>query len=291
MIWLFTIFVKILSAFVVLLPRKVQLFLGDILGLTWFYLVPIRRKTVLENLALAFPALTKADRFRLAGRNYRHYGRSFIEFLMLPQLNQTLFERIFDVEGFYHYQVASREGKGVFLLTLHVGNWEMMSATCGFLKIPLHVITKKFKARSLNQIWTHLRLDRGIKLIREEKSTFDILRALRQGGAVGFILDQFMGPPVGVRTSFFGHETGTAAALALFADRTRAPVVPVYNIRQPNGRLKIIFEPPVTFMEQGSTDKNISFMTQKYTSKIEQIVKAYPEQWLWLHRRWKPFRE
>ncbi len=100
-----------------------------------------------------------------------------------------------------------------------------------------------------------------------------------------------MGPPVGVRTQFFGAETGTAAALALFADRTHAPVIPVYNIRLPNGKIRVIFEEEVSFLEQGSTDKNIAFMTQQYTSKIEQIVKKYPDQWLWIHRRWKPFRE
>jgi KDO2-lipid IV(A) lauroyltransferase len=166
-----------------------------------------------------------------------------------------------------------------------------MSATCEILKIPLHVITKKFKAKNLNEFWVRLRKARGIKLIAEEKSTFEILRAIRQGQAVGFILDQFMGPPVGVKTQFFGYPTGTAAALALFADRTRAPVIPVYNVRQKDGRLRIVFEKPVEFMEQGSRDKNISFMTQVYTNRIEGIVRKYPEQWLWLHKRWKPFRE
>ncbi|MBK9293239.1 MAG: lysophospholipid acyltransferase family protein [Oligoflexia bacterium] len=96
---------------------------------------------------------------------------------------------------------------------------------------------------------------------------------------------------MGVKTKFFGHETGTAASLALFADRTKAPVVPVYCIRNSTGKITTVFEEPIEFMEQGGTEKNISFMTQVYTSRIEDIIKKYPHLWLWLHRRWKPFRE
>ncbi len=224
-------------------------------------------------------------------KNFIQYGRGFIEFLILPNFSEAVFNKLFKVENFEIYKSAIEQKKGAFLLTLHIGSWELMSATSEHLKIPFHVITKKFKTKWLNKIWVQLRLNRGIKLIEEEKSTFQILKAIRKGEVIGFILDQFMGPPVGRRTKFFGYETGTAASLALFADRTRAPVIPVYNIRDPNGQIRIVFESEIPFMEQGSTEKNISFMTQIYTSKIEEIVKQYPDQWLWIHRRWKPFRE
>lgn len=291
MTWLATTFIKSLSFLILILPRRVQLFFGDVLGLTWFYIVPIRRRLVLENLGLCFPEWNEKRVWRVARDNYRNYGRGLIEFLWLPRFDSRVFEKHFIVEGFENYKQAMAQNKGLFFLTLHLGTWELMSACNRELKVPLHVLTKKFKQSGLNSIWVNLRLDRGIHLIREEKSTFQILKAIRGGNAVAFILDQFMGPPVGVRTLFFKRETGTMAALALFADRTRAPVVPVYNFRQKDGKLRIVFEPPVEFLEQGSTDQNISFMTQVYTSKLEEIVKKYPEQWLWLHRRWKPFRD
>ncbi|MDZ4677875.1 MAG: hypothetical protein SGI74_10250 [Oligoflexia bacterium] len=287
---LLTILIKFLCYLFASLPRRVHLLMGDTLGLIWFYIVPIRRRVALENIERAFPDWPKEKCFSMARRNFQHYATGFIEVLLLPYFDKKLFDKLVVVENREIYTNAMNKGKGLFFVSLHIGSWELMSACNAHMNIPLSVISKKFKARGLNQIWVDLRLARGIKIISAEKSTFDILRAIRKKEAIGFILDQFMGPPVGVKTTFFGHETGTQAGLALFADRTRAPVIPVYNVRLPDGRLKIIFEEEVSFMEQGSTDRNISFMTQQYTSKIEEIIKKYPEQWLWIHRRWKPFR-
>lgn len=281
--------VNFISSIVILIPRPVQMAIGRFLGRIWFYVVRIRRDVAFENLKKAFPEKNEKEIYRIALENYKNYGCGFIEFLILPHFNKAQFDKLVSVEGRENYLKAYEQGKGVFLLTLHLGCWELMSGTCAFLDIPLHIITKKFKAKSLNQIWVDIRVKQGIKLISEEKSTFQILRALKDKGAVGFILDQFLGPPVGVKTKFFGIETGTPAALALFAERTGAPVVPVYNVRQPDGKIKIYFEPAISFVEQGSVTQNISFMTQVYTDKIEEIVRKYPEQWLWIHRRWKPF--
>jgi len=291
MIWFLTVLIKGLSWLVASLPRGLQVFLGRVLGSFWFYVIPIRRATAIENLHLAFPQWSEGKIRTTALRNFQNYGCGFVEFCLLPHLDEKRFKKLFVVEGRDILDEAMKKNRGLFFLTLHIGSWELMSATCAALNIPLSVVTKKFKAKSLNQVWVNLRVGRGIKLIREEKSTFDILRAIRSQQAVGFILDQFMGPPVGVKTTFFGVETGTAAGLALFAGRTQAPVVPVYNVRLSDGRIKIVFEPEVQFLEQGSIDRNISFMTQRYTSKLEEIITKYPEQWLWIHRRWKPFRQ
>ncbi|MCC6276554.1 MAG: lysophospholipid acyltransferase family protein [Oligoflexia bacterium] len=281
---------NIVSRIILVVPRNTQIVFGNVLGLFWFYVVPIRRAVAIENISLAFPEWPRSKVRSLALKNFQNYALGFLELLMIPGFNRAVFEKLVVVEGWTHYEKARSQAQGVFLLTLHLGSWELMSACQAHLGIPLHVITKKFKAGSLNQAWVDLRVGHGIKLIAEEKTTFQILRAIRQNEVVGFILDQFMGPPVGVRTKFFGRETGTAASLALFVDRTRAPVVPVYNVRDPNGKIRIVFEPPIEFVEQGGTEQNISFMTQVYTSKIEEVVRRYPDQWLWIHRRWKPFR-
>jgi KDO2-lipid IV(A) lauroyltransferase len=291
MTWLLTKIISFFCLCVVAMPRRLQLFLGESLGLTWFYIIPIRRKTALENLKIAFPELTDAARWKIARSNFKNYGCGFLELLLLPHFDFKLFKKLVTFHGWENYENALSQKRGVFFLTLHMGSWELMSGTQGHAGIPLHVITKKIKAKSFNKIWTDLRLGQGIKLISEEKSTFQILKAIRRGEVVGFILDQFMGPPVGTRVKFFGKETGAPAALALFAERTRAPVIPIYNVRQPDGRIHVYCEPAIEFTEQGSTAENISFMTQVYTSKLEEIVKRYPTQWLWIHRRWKPFRE
>lgn len=289
--WLATHFVKLIAVMVAAMPRRWHLFCGKVLGWVWFYVIPIRKKVALENVRRAFPEMPEKDVQKLVLANLQNYGCGLVEFFLLPSFSKAYFDKIFVVEGKEHYDKAFAQNKGVFLLTLHIGCWELMSATAIHLDIPLHVITKRFKAKGLNEIWVKLRQEHGLKLIWEEKSTFDILRVIGKGEVIGFILDQFMGPPVAVRTQFFGHETGTAAGLALFAGRTKAPVIPVYNIRLPDGRIKIVFEPPVEYVDQGDKKQNISFNTQVYTSKIEEIVRRYPEQWLWIHRRWKAFVE
>lgn len=291
MIWFLTVIINFLAVFISWWPRRLQLFIGACLGYLWFYVVRIRRKLVLEHIRKAFPEKSEKEIKTIARKNFVNYGNSFIEFLQQPVMNQKLFNKMAYTEGFENYASALAQKKGVFILSLHLGNWEFMSTNASLMGIDIHVLTKKLKAGGLNEVWTKIRVAQGLKLIAAEKTTFDILRVIKKGGTVGFILDQFMGPPVGVRTKFFGHETGTAASLALFADRTRSPVIPTYNVREKDGRIKTVFEPAVPFVEQGSTEKNISFMTQVYTSRIEDIVKKYPDQWLWLHRRWKPFRE
>jgi KDO2-lipid IV(A) lauroyltransferase len=136
-----------------------------------------------------------------------------------------------------------------------------------------------------------MRRKHGTRFISPEKSSFEILRALRRNEIVIFVLDQFMGPPIGVRTRFFGKETGTAAGCALMAGRTGAPLIPCCTYRRSDGRHVAFFEAPIPFLDDGLREKNIAVMTQIYTDKIESYVRLYPGQWMWIHRRWKEFRE
>jgi len=104
-----------------------------------------------------------------------------------------------------------------------------------------------------------------------------------------FVLDQFMGPPIGVKTLFFGKETGTAMGLTVMAKRTGAPVIPVYCHERADGKQVVSCESEIEFEEKGEKSETLTYMTQKYTDKLESIIKLYPEQWMWVHRRWKKF--
>jgi len=241
MTWLLTGLVKSFCFIIALLPRPLQVWWGNGIGLFWFYVVPIRRKTALENISKAFPDWPHKKVWAVARENFKNYGCGFIEFFLMPVLSDRLVSRLIVFEGRDILDRALARGKGVFFLTAHLGSWEIMSASSTVFKINFNVITKRIKTGSLNQIWVDMRKTQGLKLISEEKSTFEILRAIRRNDCVGFILDQFMGPPVGAKVKFFGHETGAPAALALFAERTGAPVIPVFNIRLPNGKIRIFF--------------------------------------------------
>jgi len=292
MIWLLAKLIRAICWVVAYSPRGLQLFCGDAFGVFVFDVTRFRRRIALANIKIAFPEMSDRDAIQLARRNFRHYGRSLVEFFLIPHLDEKLFSKIFVVKGFENYQKAFERGKGVFILTLHEGSFELTASTCQNLKMPLSVISKKFKSEWLNQLWFGVRGERGITVIPAEKSSYQILKTIARGEVIGFMLDQFMGPPIGVKVRFFGRETGAPLSLALFHERTRAAVIPGYNFRRDDGRLELVFLPEIPFMEQsGGRSENISFMTQVYTDKIEEIVRRHPDQWLWIHRRWKEFRQ
>jgi KDO2-lipid IV(A) lauroyltransferase len=159
------------------------------------------------------------------------------------------------------------------------------------LKLKLHLISKTFKSKWLNDFWFSVRRQKGMQFIEPhgKEASFRILRALREKSGVIFVMDQFMGKPYGVETTFFEHSTGTAYGLALFAMKTEVPVVPVFTFRDSEGRTVIKAEPPLPFENFGDREITIQKMTQKYNNKLEEIVRRHPEQWMWVHRRWKKF--
>lgn len=272
-------------------PRFVQEGLAIAIGVLWFDVLRIRRKVALENLSYAFPDLDLAARTHIARQSLINMGRTLIEFSHFPFLNRRDVERDFVIEGLEHVQAALKEKKGVIFLSMHVGNGDYAAAALSQIGLTMNLISKEFKSTWLNEMWFGMRKKHGMRFISPEKSSFDILRALKRNEIVIFVLDQFMGPPIGVRTTFFGRETGTAAGLALMAGRTGAPVIPSYTYRRADGRVAAVFEAPIPFLDDGPRERYISGMTQAYTDKIESVVRRHPEQWMWIHRRWKEFRD
>lgn len=282
---------KCASRLLNLLPQRLVLLVGDIIGSIWFWLIPIRRSTVIENLTTTFGAqYSKREIWALAARNYRHYGRSLIEMVESVTWTRedyrarTIVEGLENCEKFYH------NGKGGFFLTLHLGNWEVMIGSGASAGIPVDVVVKYARSAFFEHLLSWYRDRLGVNVFLESGTAKDILRSISKGRFVGFILDQFMGPPIGLNVSFFGRPAGTTVSLALLADKTGAPVCPGYSYRDANGVVHIVIEPALTYPEL-SADRNerLYQLTQLYNDVLERIVRKYPEQWLWLHRRWKPF--
>lgn len=291
------IFFRAFSALIYFLPNRLQVALGNLVGLLWFDVLRIRRKVAIDNVARAFPQLPYSEHVRIARESLKHMGRTIVEYTSFPFSKREQFDRRFVTTGEEHLKNALAKDKGVLLLTLHLGNGDLALAALSRREIPINLISKQFKTRWLNDLWFGMRAKHGTKFIPHEKSSFEILRALKRSGAVVFVLDQFMGPPIGVKTTFFGIETGTAAGLALMAARTGAPVVPCYTFRRPDGLSEMVFEPelPTDTIDSDTDDSlretKVKLLTQIYTDKIESIVRKYPEQWMWIHRRWKTFTD
>ena len=282
--------IRSISSLIRALPISVQFFLGDLIGYLWFDILRIRRKTALNNLLMCFPNWTDEMRLQVARRSVCHIGRCFIEFLRIPSTSKQRDGKLFKIVGEEHLEKAQSRGRGVFLLTAHIGNGDWATVGLALHGFHLNVISKRMTIKWFNEFWFETRKALGTEFIPDRGSSLTILKKLKQRGVVVFLLDQFMGPPIGVKTTFFGRETGTAMGLAVLAGRSRAPVVPICTYRDENGLTYIQFEPEIVFEESDNKEDTIKNMTQKYCDKIESWVRQYPEQWMWVHRRWKKFK-
>jgi KDO2-lipid IV(A) lauroyltransferase len=282
---------KLVAFIVTNLPRQVQLAMGGFIGWLWFDVLRIRRQIAVDNVGIAFPELPLPERVSIARSSLVSMGNTLIEYFTFPFLTRERLLESFEIEGESHLKEALEKKKGVIVMTLHLGNGDLAIAGLSRLGYQVNLISKEFKARWLNELWFGMRRKHGTRFIAPEKSSFEILRALKRNEFVVFVLDQFMGPPIGVRVNFFGRETGAAMGCALMADRTHAPVIPAYTYRRDDGRHVMVFDAPIPYLDHGLREKNIAAMTQIYTDKIEAIVRKHPGQWMWIHRRWKEFRD
>ncbi|MCC6138856.1 MAG: lysophospholipid acyltransferase family protein [Bdellovibrionaceae bacterium] len=272
-----------------ILPKPLRTAWGYTIGILWFDVFRIRRKIAIENVARAFPDWPKDKVIATARRSLIEQGYLLSDFAEMAFITkENLMEKV-KIKDRHYIDQALKENKGAFLLALHMSNGDYGIASLAAHGFPLHLITKRFKSKWLDDLWFKIRGRFGTRFINDRSSSFDILKAVKANEVVIFVLDQFMGPPHGVKTTFFGHPTGTAFGLALFARKTQAPVIPTYAQRLPDGSLLVTCLPPVLFEEKNDKDATLQFMTQKYTDTIEEIVKTCPEQWLWIHRRWKSF--
>jgi KDO2-lipid IV(A) lauroyltransferase len=270
-------------------PKRMRWSIGVFLGYLWFDVLKLRRWTVLKNLTIAFPEESHETRLQIARKSMHHLCYGFVEFCLLPFMNKKWMEKEVVFHGIENYERAHAQGKGILMMSLHVGSGDVGIAALAIRGIRLHVISKKFKNAFLNQLWFGAREKMGTHFMEPHGSSlaFDILRICRKNEAVVFVIDQFMGKPYGILTTFFGKATGTAYGLALFAMKTKAPVLPVYTYRDSELRTHVVFEEEIAVQKIEDKDLQIRLMTQKYNDRIESIVRKHREQWMWVHRRWK----
>lgn len=270
-------------------PWKWQLAFGKAIGWLWFDVLRIRRRVALENLKRAMPQLSEKDRVRVARKSVENIGMTFVEFLRMFRLKKSD-KNLFIIEGEQNLRSALSKGKGALLLTQHLGNGDWATAGLALHGLPMHVVTKELKWRPFNDAWFRVRSEMGTQLIGDRNTSYAILKALKKGHPVAFMLDQFMGPPIGVKTKFFGIETGTPMGLAILARRSGTAVVPVYTVRDDEGQTIVHFDEEIPFRESADPENTVQEMTQVYCDKVEEYVRKFPEQWMWVHRRWKVYK-
>jgi len=279
--------VKAIFFIVYILPRKLQYVLGWCIGVLWFDILRIRRKVIFENLDKAYPDMPKSEKTQIGRASCVNLGMTYIEFMRLRFIGKQHLDE-FKIFGIEHLRAAQKKEKGVCLLTLHLGNGDYACAGFALMGNPLMLISKEFKTKWLNDVWFDMRKRFGMTFIKPKRSSYDILKSLKNNKTVIFVMDQFMWPPTGVETTFFGHRTMSALGLAVMAQRADSPVVPIYTYRNKLGETEIHFFEEIPFVEKASKQETLAYMTQVYQDKLEEFVRKHPDQWLWVHKRFKP---
>lgn len=282
---------KGLAYFFGFLPRKLQLIFGALLG-TFLYFCRYRYAVVRQNLRIVFSnSQSSTAEFKEASslrKSYIHFGNLILEVLLVLGPLKRFVEKYVDVVGYENFENAQKLGKGVIFLSSHVGNWEVMAATGGVLRSTnLMLVTKHLKPEWLHQAIERGRLKCNVKATYEPKTLRDVLSHLKKGGTVGFVMDQYVGPPVGVRVPLFGVNVGTALVVAALVKRTGAPILPVENFRTSDGRWTVAVREAVQWKPHPDSHYELAVNTAEYTSVIEKHILSHPDQWLWVHRRFK----
>jgi KDO2-lipid IV(A) lauroyltransferase len=268
--------------------RSVLYALGAFLGwLAWT--LRVRRRVVLENLRLAFPEKTEADRRAIARATYRNLGRMAPEFLLVPRLTRAELDAIFEYEGWERYEAARARGKGVIACTAHFGNFEVLAAAHTLRGVPITMISRAMGKSGANDLWRRARLRAGVEdLVVKKGETLKAARhALASGRVLGYVIDQNQPPRRAIFPAFFGVPAATSATPAVLALRSGAAVVFVLAVPKGDGRHRVVIEGPLEVPDTGDRERDVLLFTQDLNDRLERWVRAHPEHWYWLHRRWK----
>jgi len=262
--------------------------LGRWTGVLAFLVDARHRRVCLENLAIAFPDLSARQRRSVTLRCFQNVATTFLE---LPGLGRIPFEQLVSrvqVEGLENFERAVAKNTGLLILTGHFGNWELLALYVGIWRFRLAFVARALDNPYFDRWLNRIRSRSGNRVIRKRGALRQVLRSLRQGYGVGLLMDQRVTGREGVFVDFFRHQAGSSAALALLACRSGAPVLPVYILREPSGiEHRMCIEPEIPVIRTGQLDQDIRQNTQRFQEVLEGIVRKHPDQWFWMHRRWK----
>jgi KDO2-lipid IV(A) lauroyltransferase len=277
------------SAVAVVQPAPMR---APLAGRVLYRLFPLRRGVILDNLRRVYGAtLTDDGIVELAQAHYAHLWRLAGEFLRFRWLSQERQRALVRIENLDAFADAYLQGKGVLLLTGHFGNWEVatVAGIGGFpqMRGRFHFVRRALKPEWFDRLVTRRFQRAGFGVLGKRGSLDAMLERLANGDAIVFAFDQHASPPDGIAVDFFGAPAWTFKSLAIIALATGAPVVPATSWREAEGRHVLRFEAPIPAVEHASTNEAILLTTRAYNAALERLVLRRPEQWYWVHRRWK----
>lgn len=244
--------------------------------------VPRLRDAGRRNLSMAFPEKPEQDREALIDGAFRSIGRVLLAVARFPSINRENISQWIRYEGYEHFETALRRGKGVLFATGHLGNWELSAFSHALLSGPMNVVVRPLDNSRLDDFVERRRSLSGNRLISKREFARPILQALRRNEAVGILVDQNVAPEAGVFVNFFGAPACTGTTFAKIAARSGSAVIPGFAFwSEDEGRHVLRFYPEVPMTGDTQAD------TSAVQRAVEIAIREYPDQWLWIHRRWK----
>ncbi|MDX1631876.1 MAG: lysophospholipid acyltransferase family protein [Thermoanaerobaculia bacterium] len=272
------------------LPHSTARPLGGSLGTLAWLSSPSYRKIVDRNLRRAFPAWPKRRRRRISRACFRHFGSMVFDLVSFGRFDAVDLCRRLSLQGWENMDRAEEDGGGILYLSAHLGNWEIAAHVLGLYRGPVHLVARPFNNPL---IWEPMLRERerfGQRVLDKKGAARGVFRVLRNEGRVGIVMDQRVRPGQGgVRVPFFGHQALTTLLPAKAALRTGATGVPVFAYPRPGGRYRMEIHPPIRIRRRDDETENDAVLrwTRRVLGVFESEIRRHPEQWLWMHRRWR----
>jgi Kdo2-lipid IVA lauroyltransferase/acyltransferase len=270
------------------LSRPLSRSAGAVIGDLAYHALSRLRRVGVRNLNLAFPEMAAQRREQILREEYRNLGYLLAEFCLMSRYTPEQASGFIRYEGLENYLRARDRGKGVLVLTGHLGAWELSSFYHSLMGYPMGMVIRRLDNPLVDRFVNRIRCLHGNRVIHKDDFARGLIASMRAGETVGILMDTNMTPPQGVFVPFFGIEACTASGMARVASRTEAAVVPGFLLwEKSEGRYVLHFGEELPVISTGDAEADAEANTAAFTAVIERYVRRYPEQWLWMHRRWK----
>ncbi|MBI5144440.1 MAG: lysophospholipid acyltransferase family protein [Candidatus Omnitrophica bacterium] len=278
---------RVAGALFYVIPLGIGSYIGRLFGRLVYRLLVRYRKIAINNLRIAFGReKAKREIEKIARQVFENLSVNTVELVNFPKINRSNIDKFVTIENIDIIDRALEGGKGAIVLTGHLGNWELLALTIRLKGYHGAVIGRKIYFAKYDKYLNYLRQVHDVNIIYRDESLKKILKVLKNNGIIGMLADQDVDSVEGVFVNFFGMPTYTPIGPAALAKASGASLIPAFIIRK-NGRHTLMIENPIELIDTGDKETALVENTQRWSNVVESYIKRYPEQWVWIHRRWK----
>lgn len=271
-----------------ILPPRMAARVGEGFGMVLYYTLKRRRAIGLKNLDIAFgTSLSAEHKQQILQATFRNLGKMLAEEFQFPKMDQAYVQNKFEIVGLDNYLNARRKGRGVIFLSAHFGNWELIGPPLALNGYPFNVVVRPLDNHYLDRFLFRFRTLHGNRMIERGGGLKLIIAALKKNETVGIIMDQNTLRSKGIFVNFFGKPACTTPSVALLALRYDVPVIPIFIIRTGLDTHRLEIGADVEILRSGDMDRDVAANTERFNQIIEAFIRQYPDQWFWVHNRWK----